>query len=194
MKHAGVRDMNNNLTDTAGRPDALADYFEKIQWEVKFADISPTSTSTLGSELPVDVSAFTLGELQQALRKMRNGKAAGPDDVPPEFWKVVSEDAHACGALLEICQTCWATKDIPDKWRRAKVILLFKKGDHTLPSNYRPISLLTVGYKALASMLHQRLLRGGAEERMRSSQFGFRPRRGTADALMLIRRIIDAAN
>eukprot|EP00959_Pyramimonas_sp_CCMP1952_P244280 5106286-Pyramimonas_sp.AAC.1 len=29
---------------------------------------------------------------------------------------------------------------------------------------------------------------------MRSSQFGFRPGRGTADALMLIRRIIDAAH
>eukprot|EP00959_Pyramimonas_sp_CCMP1952_P387492 8120730-Pyramimonas_sp.AAC.1 len=42
-------------------------------------------------------------------------------------------------------------------------------------------------------MLHQRLLRGGAESRMRQSQFGFRPRRGVADARMLVRRMIDAA-
>eukprot|EP00959_Pyramimonas_sp_CCMP1952_P149646 3130900-Pyramimonas_sp.AAC.1 len=33
IKRAEVRDLNNNLTDTAGRPDALADYFEKILWE-----------------------------------------------------------------------------------------------------------------------------------------------------------------
>eukprot|EP00959_Pyramimonas_sp_CCMP1952_P141373 2959019-Pyramimonas_sp.AAC.1 len=43
-------------------------------------------------------------------------------------------------------------------------------------------------------MLHQRLIRGGAEARTRDSQFGFRPRRGAADALMLVWRMIDAAH
>ena len=85
-------------------------------------------------------------------------------------------------------------KGHPRRVEEGESCLLFKKGDRALPSNYRLISLLAVGYKNLASMLHQRLLRGGAEERMRSSQFGFRPRRGTADARMLIRRIVDAAN
>ena len=36
--------------------------------------------------------------------------------------------------------------------------------------------------------------RRGAEERTRSSQFGFRPRRGTVDALALIGRMVDAAS
>jgi len=85
-------------------------------------------------------------------------------------------------------------KAIPDSWRRAKVVLLFKKGDAALPANYRPISLLPVGYKVLASMLHHRLIGGGADARMRDSQYGFRPGRGTADALMLVRRMIDAAH
>eukprot|EP00959_Pyramimonas_sp_CCMP1952_P033446 702124-Pyramimonas_sp.AAC.1 len=83
---------------------------------------------------------------------------------------------------------------MPSTWRRANVTLLFKKGDATLPSNYIPISLLAVGYKALASMLHQRLLDGGCERRMRESQVGFRPKRGTSDALMLVRRMADAAH
>eukprot|EP00959_Pyramimonas_sp_CCMP1952_P024169 507182-Pyramimonas_sp.AAC.1 len=82
---------------------------------------------------------------------------------------------------------------MPEKWRRANVILLFKQGGATSPSDCRPMSLLSGGYKALAAMLRQRLLRGGVESRMRQSQFGFRPRRGAADALMLVRRMIDAA-
>ena len=45
----------------------------------------------------------------------------------------------------------------------------------------------------LASLIHQRLVQGGTEERMHSSQYGFRPRRGTSDALMLVRRMVDAA-
>ena len=73
------------------------------------------------------------------------------------------------------------------------MILLFQRGDTPLSANYQPASLLAVGYELLASMIHQRLLDGGAESRMRGSQFGFRPKRGTSDALMLIRRMIDAA-
>ena len=72
--------------------------------------------------------------------------------------------------------------------------LAVQEGDATLPSNYRPISLLAVGYKVLASRLHKRLLDGGCERRMRESQFGFRPKRGTSDALMLVRRMVDAAH
>ena len=31
----------------------------------------------------------------------------------------------------------------PDQWKVAHVIALFKKGDKSLPSNYRPVSLLS---------------------------------------------------
>eukprot|EP00959_Pyramimonas_sp_CCMP1952_P289243 6049372-Pyramimonas_sp.AAC.1 len=108
---------------------------------------------------------------------MKSRKAAGPDDIPPEFWKAVGQNDYACEALLQMCVKCWEQKNLPKAWRTANVSLLFKKGDATLPSNYRPISLLAVGYKALATMIHNRLVQGGAEGRMRESQFGFRPKR-----------------
>jgi hypothetical protein len=76
----------------------------------------------------------------------------------------------------------------------ASVVLLFKKGDTTLPSNYRPISLLPVGYKVLAWMLQKRMQEGGAEDRIRSTQYDFRPGRSTSQALAVARRIFDAAN
>ena len=72
-------------------------------------------------------------------------------------------------------------------------MLLFKKGDNSLPENYRPISLLPIGYKVLAALIHQRLLDGGVDEKIRPSQFGFRPKRNCMDALMIVRRLIDAA-
>jgi len=72
------------------------------------------------------------------------------------------------------------------------VVALFKKGDDALPENYRPISLLCIGYKVLAGILLDRLKQGGADGRIRESQYGFRPKRGTADALFLARRVIDA--
>ena len=74
------------------------------------------------------------------------------------------------------------------------MILLFKKGDSTLPSNYRPISLLPVGYKVVAALIHQRLIAGGVDDKISASQFGFLPKRNCMDALMVVRRMIDAAN
>ena len=47
--------------------------------------------------------------------------------------------------------------------------------------------------KTLASLIHQRLLRRGTEDSMHASQYGFRPGRGTADALMVARCMVEAA-
>ena len=60
-------------------------------------------------------------------------------------------------------------------------------------ANYRPISLLAVGYKLFAALLLNRLRDSDAETRMSSTQFGFRAGRGTRDALFLARRLIDLA-
>jgi hypothetical protein len=42
-------------------------------------------------------------------------------------------------------------------------------------------------------MMIQRRLRESAEERIRATQYGFRPKRGTSQALAIVRRIFDAA-
>ena len=73
-------------------------------------------------------------------------------------------------------------------------MLLFKKGDATLPENYRPISLLPTGCKVLVALIDQRLLDGGVDAKIRATQYGFRPNRNCSEALMLIRRMIDAAH
>ena len=53
--------------------------------------------------------------------------------------------------------------------------------------------MLPVGYKVLAALIHKRLIFCGVDSKISGSQYGFRPRRGCSDALMIIRRMIDAA-
>ena len=192
VKHAVVQNLDGEMVSTADRADALVDYFEQVQWRNPLPDAELLNRPSLGNELPIMLSEFHLAELQTVLSKLKRGRSAGLDDIPPDFWAAIKDHDDVCLALLALCQQCWDEKNIPASWRRATVVLLFKKGDATLPQNYRPISLLDVGYKVLASFIHQRLLLGGTEQRMHSSQYGFRPRRGTADALMVIRRMIDA--
>lgn len=74
--------------------------------------------------------------------------------------KVLRGSLEAKAELLKLCQRSWDEKNIPDQWRLATVVLLYKKGDTSLPENYRPISLLPVGYKVLAMILQKRLQEG----------------------------------
>lgn len=47
---------------------------------------------------------------------------------------------------------------IPDDWRTAKVIPIFKSGDRTIPLNYRPISLTSNICKLLEHIIHTQVI------------------------------------
>ena len=38
---------------------------------------------------------------------------------------------------------------MPDEWKTANIIPIFKKGDHTITDNYRPVSLTSICSKLL---------------------------------------------
>ena len=197
---SGFKPNRGRLQNSAGelvsseeRPNTLAEYYANIQWQVRFPELLPEDLEPLGDLLPVSDSPFTMDELHAVLQALKTRKASGADDVPPELWRALADDAEAMTILLDLCQSCWRQRDVPKQWCTARVVAIFKKGDDALPENYRPISLLAVGYKVLASLLLRRIQAGGSEQRIRESQYGFRPKRGTSDAIFLARRLIDAA-
>jgi len=192
-KPVQIKNDQGLLVDSSTRGDTMADYFENVQWKVSFPDLVITRQDKLGDDLHVKCDNFDMDELRTALFKLATGKSGGNDGIPPDFWKVMLQYDDAMATLLDLCQTCWNQKNILENLRIATVVLLFKKGDTALPSNYRPISLLPVGYKVLAWMVQKRLQLGGAEERIRATQFGFRPKKSSAEAVAVIRRIFDAA-
>ena len=49
------------------------------------------------------------------------------------------------------------TKQIPDSWHEAKIVILFKKGDHIDIKNYKPIILLSHSYKIFTRLLQTRI-------------------------------------
>ena len=89
----------------------------------------------------------------------------------------------------------WKEKQVPTEWRQADVTAIYKnKGPIDQCDNYRPISLLCVIYKLLATLLLGRLQDAGAESRLTTTQFGFRRRRGTTDAIHVVRRHIELSH
>jgi hypothetical protein len=43
--------------------------------------------------------------------------------------------------LTKIYQQSIKTGQIPEDWKNANIVPIFKKGDHSKPSNYRSVSL-----------------------------------------------------
>ena len=71
---------------------------------------------------------------------------------------------------------------LPTDWTAAEIVPLFKKGDVTERNNYRPISLLSHSYKAMAKSLQKRI-EAKEETILDEEQAGFRAGRGTTDQI-----------
>ena len=117
---------------------------------------------------------------------MKSGKASGPDGIPAEVIK--AGGSQLTEQLFLLIQRFWTEEQIPADLRDALIVTLFKKGDKSLCSNYRGISLLSAVGKLFAKILLNRLT-PLAEEVLPESQCGFRPSRGTIDMIFALRQI-----
>ena len=74
--------------------------------------------------------------------------------------------------LTSIFNNLQKTKQIPDCWHEAKVVILFKKGDPKDIKNYKPVSPLSHRYKIFTRRLQPRFERTLDENQPRE-QAGF---------------------
>ena len=128
----------------------------------------------------------TLTEVHNAIRNLRNNKAAGPDGIPAEILKEGGPKLwhHIHNLLIKV----WEREELPSELRDAQIVTIFKKGDKAECGNYRGISLLSTTGKILARVLANRLL-PLSEEVLPESQCGFRPSRGTTDMIFSVRQL-----
>ena len=101
---------------------------------------------------------FSLQELQDSLKGMSGGKASDSAGIVVEMLKT---DCHALQCLiLELFNDVLASpSQVPHQWLTSRLVVIFKKGDPTLPANYRPIAILSILYKLFSCMLHGRLVK-----------------------------------
>ena len=91
------------------------------------------------------------------LRKMKNGKEAGKDQVNIETLK--AGDETIAKQLAKLYSKCITERRIPNTWKEANNILVifFKKGNKKDSKNYRPICLLSNMYKLFTKIITTRL-------------------------------------
>ena len=128
---------------------------------------------------PLELNAeITTEELRSALRNTDNRKAAGHDEILPEFIKYSGPDVF--GRVLSLYNDILNTGCIPSTWRRGIVTNLSKPGDPTDCGNYRGITLLPALDKLFMKVIANRLLNF---VKLHDHQYGFVRGKGTTEAI-----------
>ena len=110
-------------------------------------------------------------EIKNVIKNLKNGKAAGCDNVPPEAIKAggdTSGEVH-----LNFCNRVWTEEKIPEEWRKGLLIKLPKKGDLSYCKNWRGIMLLNMASKVFCRVILERI-KIALDEKLKEEQAGFR--------------------
>ena len=129
--------------------------------------------------------------LLKLLKDINVHKATGPDNISGIFIKSVCEEV--VDVLVLIFQTSLDCGRIPTAWKEAFITPLFKKGDRSKPSNYRPVSLTSICCKLLEHVIHSNVISHLDQHGILSdAQHGFRKERSCESQLILT--VQDLAN
>ena len=127
----------------------------------------------------------SIQEISDIIQILHPNKASGPDVISHKMLKLCPNSIAL--PLQIIFNKSLHQSKYPTNWKLAHVIAVFKKGDSSLPSNYRPISLIScvgkimerVIYKHVYNYLHQNKL-------IYEYQSGFLPKHSTVHQLLEI--------
>jgi len=95
---------------------------------------------------PVKHITITEGGVQKILAGLNPHKATGPDQLPARLLKEAATELTPVFTLLFQASV---DQGIPDDWKTANVVPMFKKGDRSKAENYRSVSLTSIACKAL---------------------------------------------
>ena len=142
----------------------------------------PSSTSKYPTMPP-----FTIGSegICKLLKALQPNKAAGPDKISPMILKELREQIS--GILQIIFSKSLHTGKLPSKWLDANISPIYKKGDRSLPSNYRPISLTCVLCKVMEHIVTSQLVKHfNRNNILYELQHGFREKRSCETQLIML--------
>ncbi|XP_068241087.1 uncharacterized protein [Palaemon carinicauda] len=128
------------------------------QWKLKEAELRVLFKESAGSirlnkenlrtefEIGLPNEAVNIGvtrkEVEQAVKKMKNSKASGLDNIPAEIWKSLGEEGIDIG--WELMQKIFNQEKILEEWRGSLIIPIYKgNGDTQKCGNYRGIKIIS---------------------------------------------------
>ena len=117
-------------------------------------------------------------EVLKHIKKLNRKSAMGLDEIPPLFLK---DTAYVISKpLAHIINCSLMSGVVPNDFKRARVVPVYKSSAHENFDNYRPISVFSAISKILEKCVHSQLIEQLEKNNLRSqNQFDFRKYRST---------------
>ena len=189
-RHTKFKDKDGNPIPESSFPAAAAEYLSSVQWKKPETAHEQKNTSLSEVGAAVNQSAFELEELNAVIKRLKSNKSPGPDEVTSELIKWLHNDNRA--KLLVHFNEILLKGTYPASLNLSNIASIYKKGDPAKLENYRPIALLQTFYKILAALVKNRL-EPALEPWISKTQYGFRKKKSTSQALFIARRLMDMA-
>ena len=183
MDHVGIPPLSHSghtITDSTHKANILNDYFSSV---FTTEDTQCTLTPDESPYLDIQPISITYADVSQLLTTLDVHKAPGPDKIPSHLLQLASQEIAP--VLTLIINSSLHQGELPMDWKCANIVTVFKKGDKTLASNYRPISLTGISCRIMERLIHTHLFSHLESINILSDQqHGFRPRRSCESQLI----------
>ena len=172
---------------------------QEISWNEYFLETinrpPPTQPPNLldaQQDLEINTEPPQKVEIITAIKSLKNGKAAGHDNLKAELFK--ADPNTTADLLLPLFTTIWnKKKQVPESWNKGIIIKIPKKGNLSDCNNWRGITLLPIAGKIMAKIVLQRISKA-IDNVLRNEQAGFRRGRSCTDQIFALRNIIEQSN
>uniref|UniRef100_H3AL42 Reverse transcriptase domain-containing protein n=1 Tax=Latimeria chalumnae TaxID=7897 RepID=H3AL42_LATCH len=158
------------------------EYFEKLLNEENPREELPEGLP----ENHTAVEGITKEEVVETMKKMKNRKATGPDEVPIEAFKEMKEMGLV--VLTRLYRAIWEEGKMPNEWRESTLVPVFKKKGDVQDCNYRGIALMSHAMKLWERIIEKRLRK---LVQISENQFGFCQERSTIDAIFALKILME---
>ena len=124
-----------------------------LEKEVRQEERERTTDKNVPDSMKQDI---TLAELKKAIKQLSKNKYQGTDSISNEM--ILYLGNTALQRLLDIFNLSWKEGQVPQCWKKARMIPGLKKEKNKIKVlNYRPISLTSCVCKTMARIVSQRL-------------------------------------
>jgi hypothetical protein len=143
---------------------------------------------------PLVIKTFSTKEVTSIIKTLKTKIFYGYDEISTKILKLSA--TYICSPLTHILNKSILSGIFPDYMKYSIVQPIYKKGDKTNPTNYRPISLLTSFSKVFEKAIYTRITDHLYTYKLLvGNQFGFRKGTATEDAILkLSNKILNALN
>lgn len=179
--------LSQNLQETV---NLFADCFSAVYTTA--SDDSNISCIDLVETLDITDCNVTIDDIVSKLKSLDSRKSAGPDNVPPRF--LVNCMHTLSYPIHKLFTKSLSSGVFPDLWKFSLLMPIFKKGNKSEVTNYRPICIMSTLPKLFESLVLDKLI-SRINRTISPLQHGFIKGRSTLSNLILYTNdIVNALN